>query len=403
MGLQPNQNHVKGTDRKFFLVKETTPGTFVKAATGHSANCEEFNIDPSIERKDRTDSYMASRDVLERITGKSSYSWNYKGMWVPSGTKNVAPDLGDLLLAALGTETVNANDVTYATNSSQQLTTLSMTQHFIESFQESLAGGLVEELKMVFAGGEEPRIEASGIAMTYAATGYSTLNMPGGLTTPWTTMVVQTVDKNGFATNASAVGGAGAGARSIIQINDGSSPATNVEVTVDSSAPSFTITSATNDHDDAAAVTPWVPTHTVASASPVSGINGTFTHAAFSAVLTGFEFTLKNNIKAFNDEAFTQHLRDGIPNMREITGNLNFRIRRDHLIHILNRKDFATVAIACAVGGAAQSGTRLEIDMPQVEVGWSAVQVPQVEEATISLPFKALGASGNDAITLKHT
>jgi hypothetical protein len=400
MGLQSNQSHVLGRDQKFFVIKETTPGTFVKATTAASANCLTTSFVPGVGRKDRLDANLATRSITERITDKEEHSWSYEGFWVPSGTKNTAPDIGDMVLAAMGTETVNANDVTYSLASSQQLTTLSMTRHLNSIFQESLSGAWVEEMKLTAAGGEEPKISFSGGAMSYAATGYSTLN--GAMAASATTMIVQTADKNAFMTNPSAVGGAGAGARSVVVIDDGNDTDNDVEVTADA-APSFTVTAiGAAEQASGATVNPYVPTHTDAG-SPINGVSGSLTYDSFSARITGFELTLKNNIKANSDAAIEARVTDVIPGMREVGGSLTFRCRQDHLVHILNRRELTTRALTLNLGGAAQSGTRLVVSIPTLELEWSEVSIPQSEEATISLPFRALGSSGNDEFTLQHT
>jgi hypothetical protein len=55
-------------------------------------------------------------------------------------------------------------------------------------------------------------------------------------------------------------------------------------------------------------------------------------------------------------------------------------------------------------GGAAQSGTSLDITFPACELLWSEAQVPQTEEATINVPFKALGTgTGNNEYTIVHS
>lgn len=398
MGLQTSQAHILGRDQKFFVVKEATPGVFVKATTGAAANCLTTSMVPNLKRKDRIDALMASRDVLDRITDKTEHSWSYDGYWCPSGTKDTAPDIGDMVLAAMGVETVGANSVAYTLNSSQALTTLSMTRHFDEIFQESLAGCVVDSMRMVFAGGEEPKVSFSGRAMTYASTGRSTLS---AAMVASSTMVVQTADANAFITTDSVVGGSGDGARSVVQIDDGSSPQTDAEVIVATSAPSFTI-SASGSHDDAAVVTPWVPAHS-GNGSPIAGISGTFTWDSFAAKITGLDFELKNGIKYDDDQAFTGGMTDAIPNMREITGTMTFRVRQDHVVHILNRNAITARALSLVVGGADQSGTRLAVSMPYCELEFNEVQVPQTEEATISATFRALGSSGNDALVLTHS
>jgi hypothetical protein len=414
MGLQTSQNHIVGRDTKYFLKKETTPGTFVKAATVNSADCTTVNFVPNVKRKNRTSANMASRSIVERITDKEEHSWAYEGKYMPpdqSGTGNTASDLSDAIECAMGTVTDNTTNLTYSLSSTQQLSTLSMTRQFKQIFQECAAGAWVDEMSWSFAGGEEPVVKFAGGMMTYAATGHGTLD--AAMTTPWTTMLVQPDEKNMFMTNPAAygvdpptTGNPGGGARSVVEINDGSDPYTDVEVTVDTARPSFTVTAGgTDDQDDDANVYPYVPTHT-SLGSPISGVNGTFTiddvsDAANTLVITAFEFTLKNNINPLADEAFTKRVNDVIPNLREVTGSITFRVRQDHIEHILNRAELEPRALALEVGGAAASETRLRINFPAIELGWSEVAVPETEEGTINVPFVALGTgSGNNEFTI---
>ena len=397
MGQQANQSHVRGRDQKFYAIKETTSGVFVKATTAASMNVLTTSMAPDTARKPRIDALMASRDVVELITGKNTYQWSANLNWVPSGTKNTPPDFGDMVLAALGTETVNANDVTYSLASAEAVTTLSLTRHCNSIWQESLAGAWVEEMKLARAGGDEPKVSFSGGAMSYAASVPTTLD---GAMVATTAMVGD--DVNAYETSDSSIGGSGLGAHSVIQVDADDNSSAGHDVIADDGAGTFTLLAAATG-SDGNAVVPYVPTHTDAG-SPISGTSGTFTiDDSFNLVVTGFEITIKNNIKPFDDEAFTANVRDLNPGMREITGSITFRARQDHLIKILDRTALGTIDIDLAVGGAAQSGTRLEIAMPYCAPQWGEVSIPETEEATHTMPFRAIGSSGNDAITFVHT
>lgn len=417
MGLQASQAHVLGEQQKLFAMVETTPGTFLKptgtptaaasAGIERHPNCITTTMVPNIARKDRTDAYMASRDVLERITGKSEHSWSYEGYYVPSGTKNRSPDVGPFLVASGMTETVNANDVTFSQHSNQTISTLSLTRHFQEIWQEAMAGCVVDTWSLEFAGGAEPMFKASGRAMSYAATGTGTTN--GAIAPAATTLVLTAAGTNAldcqaspYGTNPPTAGNPATGARSVIKINDGSSPDSDIEVIVCSSAPSFTTTAMTNGSDSGAAVTPYVPTHTNLG-SPISGTAGTFTWDSFAIRPTAVAINYNNTMIYNDDEAFQPGMSDAIPTIREITGSMTFRVRQDHAIYILDRKQFAVRALSLTVGGADQSGTRLVVSMPYCEGEYNEVGAPQNGEATINYTFKALGSSGNDAITLTHS
>jgi hypothetical protein len=384
MGI--SSEHIVGRNQKFFVKKETSAGTFIKPIATDAMAVLTTSMVPNIMRKDRTDAYQASRDVIERITGKSEYSWAVDAYYVPSGTKNVAPNCGPFLEALFGTETVNANDVTYSQSSSQTLNTLSLVRHFQDFYMGTMWGCLVDGMTFKMAGGEEPKIHFEGRGMGYTPTGFSTLN---GAMAASTTMIVQTVDANMFDVN------------SVVKIGSDDNSGAGYKVTVSSAAPSFTIeAAATASNSDP--VIPFVPTWTDAGV-PMTGITGSLTWDSLAFVITSFELSVKAGLKFHDDTAYQQNLSDAVPGFFEITGQIGLRMRKDHIIKLVDRKAFATKALAVVGGGAAQSGTRVEIDLGQCEMEFAEVAVPEAEEATVTIPFKALGSSGNDAITWKHT
>lgn len=411
MGL--SQNHVLGHFSKNYVMKETTAGTFVKAITGAGALAGgsvdgKFNFTPNHSRIDLIHANMASRDVIERITSRTEHSWAYEGKYVPSGTKNLAPHIGVLIECALGSGTINADDVTYALTGGQSLPTCSIVTQQGTELQQAAAGCMVEDLGFKFAPGEEPMMSASGRCMTFVTTGRTTLN--GAVASGATTMAVN--DAYALDAMPGAYGvdpptdeDPATGARSVITIDDGSNTEDDIEVDGTDARPTFDITAITEatGHGDEANVYPYVPTHTPTDKTPISGVTGALTYDSTIMIVQSFEFTVKNNWKFFDDECFYQHMYDGVPSIRDISGVMTLRLRRDFLIKVLDRQGFTTKALTCNVGGAAQSGTRLEVSMPYVEPNWSGIQVPDTDECIATIPFKALGSSGNDALTIKHT
>lgn len=385
-----------GERKRLYVAAETTAGTFRRPAATDAMAALTTNMPPNIMRKNRRDSYQASRDTLERITGKSEYSWSIDGYYIPSGTKNVAPECGVLLEAIFGTETINANDVTYSQSSSQVLNTMTIVENYQNWFMQSMWGCMVEQMTLKCAGGDEPKIHFDGRGMGYEPTGYSTLD---GNMVATNQMVVQTADARMFGEN------------SVVQIDaDDGLNDLGYRISVDTSAPTFTIVNADDDsaasvtESDTDTVTPFTPTWTDAGV-PTTGITGSLTWDSLdiSAIVTGFELSVKANNAYHDNAAFQQDLSDATPGFFDITGTIDMRLRKDALVKILDRKAFATKALAVVLGGAAQSGTRTEIDLAQCEMEFTNVAVPESGVATISVPFIALGSSGNDAITWKHT
>lgn len=380
---------VLGERQQFFVNPEGTAGTFAKPAATDAMAVKTTKFTPGgPKRKDRKDAYQATRGITERITGKTERSWAVDAYYVPSGTKNTAPDCGPFLEAMFGTETVNANDVTYSQSSSQTLKTLSLVRYFQAWFMEAMWGCIPELMTFKATGGDEPMIHFEGRGMGYAATGYSTLN---GAVAASADIIVQTADKFSFNEG------------SVLKVGDQDNSSAGYEVTDASSAPTLTVET-TLSEDSGEAVIPFVPTWTDAGV-PLTGIGGTLTwdSLAITAIVTDLELSVKANNRYYDDVALQQHLTDASPGYFDITGKLGLRMRKDALVKILDRQAFATKALALVMGGAAQSGTRLEVDAGQCELDFSDVEVPEEGPAKITLPFKALESSGNDAFTWKHT
>jgi hypothetical protein len=466
MGLGTAKAHILGREQQFFVSPEDTPGQFAEAATADSMNIKTTSMTPNVPRKDRSDAYMPTRDITERITGKSEHSWSLEAYYVPSGTKNVAPDCGELLRGVMGTEGVNANDVTYSLASTQSFPTFTLHRFFQDLFMEALVGCWVEELTATFAGGAEPVIKASGGAMDYAATGYSlttdsplaaaatTVNVTAGegssFHDPQSTSIYawSVIDVGSDSPTEAITAFADAGDSTHVVVTSAahglqngmvvtiagttnyngtfriSSVATNTFEIVDTwvaddatgtwTTAGHIVTDRTTDaltvappietqQTVGANVIPEVPTHTDAG-SPIAGITGSLVWDSVTMALTAFEITIKNNVKALTDHAFVPHTDDIIPGFREITGKFTAKLRQDFIKKLLERQDRSTTgALAVVAGGAAQSGTRVEIDCGYCEMEYSEVAVPEAEEATVDFTFKALGSSGNDAMTWKHT
>lgn len=395
MGLGTAKLHVLGRDQQFYVSPEAAanPGQFLKAVTADSMNVKSSSFVPNVPRKDRTDAYMATRDILERITQKSEHTWSVEAPYVPSGTKNTAPDCGELIKAAMGTETVNANDVTYSLASVQTIPTVSLIRHMADRYQEALAGCWVEEMTLIFAGGEEPIIKFSGGAMDYALTGKSLLvtSLSGGEASFDVTAGEGVLFHDPQSASVYAQG--------VIQVGTSTD-----HVVSDRSTDTLTITDTiVGAQSPGVVVAPYAPTHTDAG-SPIAGITGSLTWDSLAMVVSSFEITVKNNIKALADHAFVPHTDDVIPGFREITGKFTMRVREDFIAKIAARQDRSTTkALAVVAGGAAQSGTRIEISCGYCEIEYTETSIPEAEEATIDFAFKALGSSGNDGMTLKHT
>jgi len=459
---------ILGERQKFFVASETTAGTFRRPAATDAMAVLTSDFGPSIARKDRRDSFQPSRGTQERITGKSEYSWSTDGYYVPSGSKATAPNCGPLLEALFSNEDINTNDVTYTQNPAgaitaysdstpyvtvttahdlvngesvtisgstnyngtfivssvvagvsfdiedtwvaddgasvwvlasprQSLKTLTLVRQFQGKMMEAMWGCIPESLTLKCSGGDEPKLHVEGRGMGFVQTSNGTLDAAMAADND---LQVQTTEDNLLGKNSVV----------IIEDDDGSN---DLGYRVDSGPVShvFQIVEADDDgavtitHADDSVYRPHVPTWTDAGV-PTTGITGSLTwdSLAMTAIVSNFELTIKANNAYHDSAAFQQDMSDATPGFFDITGKIDIRLRADAVIKILNRKDFASVALAVVIGGAAESGTRLELDLAQVEMDFSPLSVPESGVATYSLTFTGLeSASLNDAITWKHT
>jgi hypothetical protein len=173
MGLGTSRAHVLGREQQSFAVIENTNAQFTEPKTVDSLGLR-LLFTPNVPRKNYISAYMASRDTVERITQKSEHSWTAEGHYIPSGTKNVPPDCGDMIATAMGLETIGTNDVSYTCTSVQALDTMSLIGFGQDILMQAMAGCFIDEMTISCAGGDEPRIKFSGSGADYAATGYTT-------------------------------------------------------------------------------------------------------------------------------------------------------------------------------------------------------------------------------------
>jgi hypothetical protein len=383
MGL--TQNHALGRNELFYAKQETVNGTWVKPAGADAAKILKSDFGWKPDRKPRR-LKNSTKTIMERVTGKIECPWSVESEIIPSGTAGTPPDLHPLYYAAVGAYTnVGGTSDTYSTTEDQTAYTNTMYRHIPGIWQECVWGAWVDTMTISVSGGGIPTVKFEGGAMGHAQTGTSTLN---GAMVGSATMVVATADAWNFEQN------------SIVQVAANTNTSTGYQVTVATARPSFTLET-TLSADTAAAVIPYMPTETTAG-SPLAGISGSVSLDGGTIYATGFEVTLKNNFKANTDEALIQYPSDLWPGFRDVTGKITFKARKDWLIKYAKRKDVSTKkAIVLTIGAAA--GTRCVITMTYCEFDFENIEIPEADVCMVTVPFVAMGSSGNDEFTLAFT
>lgn len=170
-----NTPHMLGREKVAFFTSESTPGTFVKPTAGAAMKVLSSKVSKKIMRLDRDDN-RATRGVVSRTTGKAEGTWSVES-YVNPNAPGTAPDIGELLKAALGTETVNAGvSVVYGLTSTQGTQKGASFVHGTSLlWSEAAVFALINTLKITVSGGDRPKISAEGPCASVIQTAYTTL------------------------------------------------------------------------------------------------------------------------------------------------------------------------------------------------------------------------------------
>ena len=390
-------DHALGRNLRFFCKKESAPGGAYGTdgqealAGGDAAKVLSSSMEFTVARNDRMDS-RTSRSVMERITGKQEISWSCESYLLPKGSTD-APDIDPFIEAAMGGAFGTPTAKTYKFSDSNALPTCRVARTANGVFREDLFGAYVEEMSISASGGEEPKISFSGGAFNYALTGTGTVHGSSSVT----------------STSVPLVAGDGVNfmVGSTIDINTGSTI-----VTSKSAADTLVVkTGGTYANDEA--ITPETYTETGTGGSPINGISGRLQLNNVTLPVTSFDVTVTNGIKALSDEAFEKGTSDFVAGFRSVKGNLSVRARKDMIKSFaqryaqLNATDpnatgydptFSAVEVEIILGSTTER--RVIVTMANVEIDFAGIEVPESEEAVLSLPFTALGTSGSDELTL---
>jgi len=390
-----NQAHVLGRNQSFFAIREPTYGTWTQVVGSGGMKVLKSTFTKKIDRRNRMDA-RASASLMERMTGRTECTWSMECYVIPNGTAGTAPAIHPLLLSTFGSyANVASTSDTYTPNDTQTSSSTSGTgsctiaRSANSIVRQDLTGAYVNTLKASFKGGEETKFTFEGGAKDMVHTGTSTLN--GGASSG-ATFVVQTADVYNFQVN------------SIVSVGTSDNSGAGHRVTgVNTGTSTITVTPNITSQLTAADVLALVPTDTSVG-SPISLTLGQFSlDSVTSYPIVEAEIEYSNNIKAFNDEAFTSSTSDYVRGFRSVKGNIKVRARRDQLIHLGRYLGLTSTTRAIILTSGSTAGNRMVVSMPYCEIDDAQLEIPESEEGTISLPFVAKGSSGADEISLAFT
>lgn len=372
-----NNKHVLGREQRFYAKEETTYGTFEAPAGTEAMKVLTSAVEYQQERFNRDDARQ-TRSYLERTTRKKSCTWSLEKYLLPNGSAGTPPDDGLLFKLAMGTESGS----TYTLDSVQALGSATLMREFNGIMSEALIGAWVESLTISVSGGEEAKVSFEGGAADHVHSGTGTVS---GAHSATTTLQLDSGEAKNFDVG------------SLLSIGGDDNGGAGYEVSaVDTSTDQLTVGTSFSATDQDAVI-PFAPTETT-SGSPVAGIVGSFKLDGTTIPIISAEVTIANNHKMVEDEYGQDAVTDYIPGAREVTGSVTVRLRKDQIILLGRRKHFDSRDLDLRIGDT--TGEQCLIECPYLEFDFSPAEVPQSEEGTVSLPFTALGSSGEDEISI---
>jgi hypothetical protein len=369
-----------GREEIVFATEEATYGTMVLPTADDAMKVLKSDFGPGQERKDRQEK-GASRSIVDRITGRKSVSWSIDKYLLPSGTAGTAPD--DMLLfeALFGDEAIVAEtSVTYSLLAEPALS-LGLFRN-VGHFAEAIYGAVPSKFSLKWGGNDEPKVTFSGEAKDHLLCGSDVLTED---VTASDEIVV--TDARQFAVGM------------VVSVGDNDNGGDGFTIDeIDYDTNTLTLSAAVADEDTGAAVVPLAITPTT-SGNVIPVVLGTITLGGGSVYITGGSFDIDQKVKLRNDEFGYSSARGyRHPDFREVTCSLDLYFEKAAAKWLNDAKRFTAQAISVVLGDTA--GSKVQIDAGQVEFEIPKVEVPDADEATITLTGKCLGSSGEDEITV---
>lgn len=148
-----------GIDTKVFVKTEATYDTFQNLAATDAISAVEVKFEPE-KKLDPVKEHVGTGSLQGMIAGQEGGKWSLSA-YVKPAAAGVAPDIGELLKAAYGQETISGGvSVTYALTDAAK-NTLQIAAHVGSEYQVA-SGCWVEQLELECKGNEPPLFKFSG-------------------------------------------------------------------------------------------------------------------------------------------------------------------------------------------------------------------------------------------------
>ncbi len=381
-------NFAFGSDVKARVKVESTYDTAAAFSATDGIGLIDLKIDPSKEfqlSKER----VGTASAQAMIAGMSGGKWSAVSEIKPNAV-GVAPDSGELIRAALGTETISGGvSVTYSLNDSAP-NSLQLDKYVGAGLCQIANGAWVEQMDIEIQGNAPPKMSLSGGFATYGWVHGAEVNTNALITA--TTVYYKTAHKGNLGVNGRVKFGtedaAGAGYL-ITAVDDTASP------------PSITISPQLAAGISAdAVIAPLVPTLTL-SGTLLGGVSAGLTVDGSSVNFISGKIQIKTGLHGRNKEATASKSAGVLRGDREITGELQVYYIDKESGPLIGRAWAGTTRALVLRIGANTAAQRMTINIPKAFLEVVPIDVPDREEATATIKFRALqNAAAADELTL---
>lgn len=375
-----------GREEKLYAVPEVTFGTAVQPVAGDAVRFKSLQFGMNQVQVNRDDR-RATRSYLAKVVRRKDATWSASGYLLPSGAAGTAPDGWDALLkAGFGTEALSGGVSAAYTLLKENTKSLSLHRAIgyaaaTDIAAETMRGCVVNQLQFKLSGQDEALITASGMGKDVLRAGVTTIVSDSG------TAVAVASGKGPLFDAGMYVD---VGATSAVLIN---------------SVATDTLTCASHGAgSNGNAISPTICNTSqtfTSTAVPVAGILGSVTLDSASFTVVTAEITLQNGVQMHNDTFGYDSAQSFHLNERTVNGNIAFRLTDANALNIFKTKSFGNSSLTLVCGTTA--GSIATFSLPIVRFDYAAIQIGGAQDIIVTMPFQALGSSGEDELSLTFT
>ena len=383
-----------GTQQKFWGMVETAFNTVQKPVAADALPLLNLDINPTqeyLKNMERT----GTASMLNEVAGKEGGTWSATFYVKPNGsTVTVPPDCGAILKAAFGYED-DTSDVSYSCHSSgaDKTEPLSLQFHKTAGTQhyETISGCWVESVEFSIGANELATITASGGFCSYGFAKGATINGAGSASNAY--VVVDASQAQRFR------------AGSYVQFRETPSSVNNnsgnfyLVTGIDSATHKVNLSPNAQVFDDDSTIESAAHAQTLTVNSPVSPVDSDLTLGGTSMGFISATVSYTTGIKA-RDEA-GQATPVGLSlGAREVSGSFNCfhdtnNAATADVSRIVADAWNGTTLAAVVRAGANTAKARMKIQLPAIRPEVTTVEIPEAEEATVTINFVGRVASNN--------